>query len=204
VRKPRFFEFRDEDGSYALIRPLDDTRGRVVTSDVWEAGQLLYKNPKLTWEEAGKDAGPGTGFQTCLGPSDFAPGYSKDEDFDREDFQGHEEDRVLFELLESAEEPESDSRPGGPAVSPLYPARKEIAPDLLMHLVVHCLKIADPVQDDGRWDHLCGCPEGQLHPRTADALYAVVNSALRARELPSLDSILSALRALRAEEVEVA
>jgi hypothetical protein len=204
VRSPRFFEFRDEDGSYAVVRPLDESRGRVVTSDVWEAGVILYKNPKLTWEEAGKDVGVEAGFQTRLGPSDFAPDGPKAGDLDREDFHGHEEDRVLFDLLEADLEPESESRQGGPAERLLYPDRWEAPPDLLMHLVVHYLKITEPDHDDGRWDRLCGCPQRPLHQGTADVLYAVVTSALAERGLPNLDSIVSALRALRAEEVAVA
>src|SRR5579863_1417543 len=116
---PRLFEFLDPDGSCAIVRPLDDTRGRVVYSNVLEEGEILYKDPRLTWQQAGEDAGG----HTRLGPSDFPPGSPKEGDLDAEDFHRHEEERVLFDLLESAEAPEPDSFDREPFIRALYPAR---------------------------------------------------------------------------------
>jgi hypothetical protein len=60
-------EFRDLDGSYVLARRVDDVRCRVLASNVMAEGRVLYKNPRMSWEEAGRDLG---GF-TRLIPLDF-------------------------------------------------------------------------------------------------------------------------------------
>lgn len=55
--KPRFVEFRDLDGSYVLVRPLDEVRGRVVSSNRAARGRVLYKDGALSWERAAEDLG---------------------------------------------------------------------------------------------------------------------------------------------------
>src|SRR5471032_3315633 len=60
-------EFLDPDGSYALVQPFDEVRGRVLSSNVLEKGSVLHKDADLAWGEAAEDLG---GF-TRLGPSDF-------------------------------------------------------------------------------------------------------------------------------------
>jgi len=207
VRRPSLFQFRDEDGSYALVRPLDDARGRVVSSDLWEAGVILWKDPALTWEVAAALAGQGDSMSTRLGPHDFGLGSPKEGDLDREDFQGREENRVLFDLLGAVEEPEPEAPPSGPAerALPLDPA-EDPPDDLLQHLVVHYLRITEPGHDDGRWERHCSCTPLKLPaPGARSPLRRALSAALRARGLPSLEAILFALRAIRArKEVEVA
>ena len=197
---PRTFEFLDLDGSYALVRPLDETRGRVVYSNVLEQGELLFKNPRLTWKEAGEDAGG----CTRLGPSDFPQGTPKERDLDLEDFQGHEGDRILFDLLETSETPEAGPRLPGPSPEVMQPDGQEAPPDLLMHLVVHYLRMTEPGHDDGRWSRLCSCPEIRFQRRAATVLRDALSSALKARGLPRLERIILTLRAARAQEVKIA
>jgi hypothetical protein len=60
-------EFRDLDGSYVFARRVDDVRCRVLASNVMAQGRVLLKNPRMSWEEAGRDLG---GF-TRLVPLDF-------------------------------------------------------------------------------------------------------------------------------------
>jgi hypothetical protein len=171
-------------------------------SNVLEQGELLYKDPRLSWKEAGEDAG---GY-TRLGPSDFPQGDPKDRDLDTENFHGHEVNRVLFDLLEASEEPESASFDREPFVRVLYPAGGGGGdpPDLLMHLVVHYLRMTEPGHDDGRWGRLCSCPGILPHRRWAGALRYALSNALKQRGLPSLKKIILALRAVRVEEVSVA
>ena len=167
MRMPRTFEFLDPEGSYALVRPLDETRGRVVYSNVLEQGEILYKSPGLTWKEAGADAGG----STRLGPSDFPPATPKERDLDLEDFQGHEGDRVLFDLLEASDAPESDAQPSGPYRKVITPDTGGSAPDLLMHLLVHYLRMTEPGHNDGRWGNLCSCPKIRFNRRAAAFLF---------------------------------
>ena len=200
MRMSRLLEFLDQEGSYALVRPLDDTRGRVVYSTVHEQGEILYKDPRLTWDEASHDAGG----CTRMGPSDFALGSPKEGDLDAEDFHGHEENRVLFELLEHSEVPRSRSRVRKADTYVLSPAGSGEPPDdLLMHLVVHYLRMTEAGHDDGRWHHVCSCSEERLPRKNAGVLHDVIGIALKSRGLPSLEMIISALEAVRAEEVNV-
>ena len=200
MRTSRLFEFLDLDGSYALVRPLDDTRGRVMYSTLHEQGEILYKDPRLSWDEASRDAGG----STRMGPSDFGSGSSKEGDLDAEEFHGHEENRVLFEILEHSKVPRSPSRARRAAAYVLSPAgRGEPPDDLLMHLVVHYLRMTEPGHDDGRWHHVCGCPEERLPRKNANVLHDVIGIALEARGLPSLNTIISALETVRAEEVSL-
>lgn len=51
-------EFRDLDGSYALVRPLDDVRCRVIDSNVFEKGKELHlRDAACDWREGSEDIG---------------------------------------------------------------------------------------------------------------------------------------------------
>jgi hypothetical protein len=200
VRRSRLFDFLDRDGTYALIRPLDDTRGRVVYSTLHEEGEILYKDPRLTWDEAGQEAGG----STRMAPSGFPLCSPKDGDLDAEDFHGREEERVLFDLLEADEAPEAESHRPSPYQEILQHEGKGRPPDLLMHLVVHYLRLTEPGQSDGRWGRVCSCTGIRPHRSVARALGSAISNALRWRGLPSLNRIISALHAVQAKEVSSA
>lgn len=51
-------ELRDLDGSYALVRPIDDVRCRVIDSNVFQKGeQLRLKSVPYDWREGSQDIG---------------------------------------------------------------------------------------------------------------------------------------------------
>ena len=53
-------EFRDLDGTYVLVKPLDDVRGVVLNGTLHEQGQVLYKDASLSWKAASRDIGGAT------------------------------------------------------------------------------------------------------------------------------------------------
>lgn len=63
-------ELRDLDGSYALVRPLDDVRCRVIDSNVFAKGELLCLwNTPYDWIEGSEDLGG----CTRIGLADLIP-----------------------------------------------------------------------------------------------------------------------------------
>src|SRR5688572_29628295 len=85
-------EFRDPDGSYVLVQPLDEVRCRVLASNVTPKGDVLFKDAELTWQEAAEDLG---GY-TRLGLEELGP--ARDE-LPREDADYR--DLVLGERVEA-------------------------------------------------------------------------------------------------------
>jgi hypothetical protein len=53
-------ELRDLDGTYVLVKPLDDVRGVVLNGTLHEQGQVLYKGASLSWKAASRDIGGAT------------------------------------------------------------------------------------------------------------------------------------------------
>ena len=53
-------EFRDPDGTYVLVRPLDSVRGVVLDGTLHEQGQILYKRASVSWKRASSDIGGAT------------------------------------------------------------------------------------------------------------------------------------------------
>jgi hypothetical protein len=184
-------EFLDPDGSYALVQPFDEVRGRVLSSNVLEKGSVLHKDAELAWGEAAEDLG---GF-TRLGPSDFLevpevpgePAWNCD-DLVRllEDPPGSGgEERSLDPLLGLESPPLDQDRqdPGGLPV------------DLLLGLVRHFRKQHLKKDGGSRWVAPCRCPAFQVKgDRLRTRLAELLTAALETGRLPCLSWILLALR----------
>ncbi len=194
-------EFLDPDGSYALVQPFDEVRGRVLSSNVLPKGHVLHKDEKLSWSEAEEDLG---GF-TRLGPSDFLP---QGEAGPEPAWEGGEltswlldplassrEERILDPLLELESPPPGLGRP-----------EQEVDPvGLLLGLVRHFRKLHLTKEGTSRWVAPCRCPGFQVQgERLRARLHKLARAALLDRKLPSLSRILVALRETFGRRVDAA
>jgi hypothetical protein len=194
-------EFLDPDGSYALVQPFDEVRGRVLSSNVLEKGSVLHKDAELAWGEAAEDLG---GF-TRLGPSYFLE--------DREASAGPAWDSEdLVRLLEDplgtrGEEPSQDPLLGveSPPPAPATPEQDANPVGLLMRLVHHLWKQHQKKDGDSSWVAPCRCPAFQVRgEKQRTQLQELIAAALEKGRLPRLSRILVALRATLGRRVDAA
>lgn len=176
-------EFRDPDGSYALVQPFDEVRCRVISSNVLSKGLVLYKHADLTWEEAARESHGGT----RVGPSDLAA--LEERRFESSDYRDlirgevAEDPDPLRDLedtrstrLEAAEVP-ADPRAG------------------LLRLAFHYRKVHERREAGGRWMSVCRCPGFTPEGKPGYArLHAMIWVALFTKRLPSLPRMLGAIR----------
>ena len=182
-------EFRDPDGTYILAAPFDDARCRVLASNVLARGQVVCKDPELSWEEAAEDVG---GF-TRLAPDDLSPDESEDP-----------ETRSLLREIEDGDA--SFSRTSDDGLDPMTrvpdPASlgrltedddspHEILERLLVHyLRAHSGRSARDLARSG-----CGCPGFRLGgARTESRIHALVGLALAAKRFSDLERLVDAYR----------
>ncbi len=194
-------EFLDPDGSYALVQPFDEVRGRVLSSNVLPKGHVLHKNEKLSWSEAAEDLG---GF-TRLGPSDFLP----------EGEAGLEPAWEGSELLEQLEEHLGYSREEpiqnpalkreSPTLEPPKPSAWEDPVGFLLGLVRHTRKLHEQDAGESRWVATCRCPAFQVPgERLRARLHKIITAALEKGRRPRLSPILIALRESFARRADAA
>jgi hypothetical protein len=184
-------EFLEPDGTYALVQPFDEVRGRVLSSNVLEKGTVLHKAAVLDWEDAAENLG---GF-TRLGLSDLLP---KDEAWPDPVWEGSE----LLSLLEehlgpSREEPVQDPalKRESPAPEPPKPSAGEDPVGFLLGLVRHTRKLHEQDEGEFRWVAPCRCPAFQVKAdRLRTRLYKLITTALEKGRGPRLARILVALR----------
>ena len=182
-------EFRDPDGSYILAAPFDDARCRVLASNVLARGQVVCKDPELSWEEAAEDVG---GF-TRLAPDDLFPAEPEDAEAGsllREIEDGHASfSRTSDDGLDPM------TRVPDPASLGRLPEDGEDPHAILQRLLVHYLG-AHP----GRSAHDlarsgCGCPGFRLGgSRTESRIHALVGLALAAKRFPDLEKLVETCR----------
>jgi hypothetical protein len=188
-------EFRDPDGSYALVQPLDEVRCRVIASNVAEKDQVLYNGDALDWPDAAEDLGGFTRLGPCemLGPEDEElpdPG---------EDDQEHrgEDGRPPADPLAHVEDPR-------------YSKCHEQAIDAdfqveILRLAIHYQQVHERKDGETRWVTLCRCPDyAPLGDVPRARFHAMVSVALLAEQLPSLSQIRGAILAVSHEHAEVA
>jgi hypothetical protein len=194
-------EFIDPDGSYALVQPFDEVRGRVLSSNVLEKGSVLHKDAELAWGEAAEDLG---GF-TRLGPSDFLQDgvASAEPAWDSEDLVRLLEDPLGSRGAEIHQDPllDLESPPPGSATS------EEVAEPvgLLLRLVHHLRKHHEKKDRGSCWVAPCRCPAFQVKgTRLQTQLLELIAAALEKGKLPRLSRILVALRASFGRRVDAA
>jgi len=182
-------EFLDPDGSYALVQPFDEVRGRVLSSNVLEKGSVLHKDAELAWDDAAEDLG---GF-TRLGPSDFL----RDEGAAPEPAW---ENADLVRLLEERDHAATPSRTQDPFLGleskPATPAEDSEPVGLLRRLVRHLRKQHLKREAGSRWVAPCRCPGFQVKGgRLRSRLLELLTEAFEKEKLPRLSRILAAVRA---------
>ena len=196
-------EFLDPDGSYALVQPFDEVRGRVLSSNVLPKGHVLHKDEKLSWSEAAEDLG---GF-TRLGPSDFLPegeawlepaGEGRELTQWLEDPLGSSREELILDPLLAQESP-----PPGPARPEQGAGEDPVS--LLLRLVRHNRKLHVRKEGGSCWVASCRCPAFQVQgDRLRARLHKLARAALLERKLPSLSRILVALRESFGRRVDAA
>jgi len=185
-------EFTDPDGSYALVQPFDEVRGRVLSSNVLAKGSVLHKDAELAWGEAAEDLG---GF-TRVGPSDFLLDGAL---LDEPQWKSEDLVRLLEDTRgEGGEEPSQDPLQGvespPPAPATAEPEARPVG--LLLGLVRHFRK--HHLKKDGAscWVSPCRCPAFQVKgARLETQLQELIAVALEKGRLPRLSRILIALQA---------
>jgi hypothetical protein len=180
-------EFRDPDGSYALVQPFDEVRCRVIASNVAEKDRVLYKGDLLDWQDAAEDLG---GF-TRLGPCEMLAPVEEDPPAERE---------------EVAEFVDEDGRPSADPLAlvedPRYSKRREQATqaDLqvaILRLAIHYRQVHERKNSGTRWMNLCRCPRYAAGGDATQArLHVMVSVALLSEQLPSLPRIRAAIPAV--------
>jgi len=194
-------EFLDPDGSYALVQPFDEFRGRVLSSNVLEKGSVLHKDAELAWGEAAEDLG---GF-TRLSPSDFLHDgvASAEPAWNSEDLV-----RLLEDPLGAADEKRSHDPLTGLESPPPDPAVLDQEADpvgLLLRLVRHLRKQHQKKDGGSCWVAPCRCPAFQVKgDRLRTRLQELITAALEKGRLPRLSRILLALRARFGRRVDAA
>jgi len=172
-------EFRDLDGSYLLLRPLDDIRCLVLDSNVAQRGELLYKEERLTWSEAARDLG---GY-TRVAPSELLAAA---------DLPRRESMDYRHLILGTTEQSESDpghllKDAGLSSDRDLEDPRASLLRLALHYRRAHARRGSAPSR--------CRCPgfspEGDLK---AGRFHALISIALITRTLPSLSRMLGAIR----------
>jgi hypothetical protein len=192
VNRP-IIEFLDPDGSYALVQPFDEVRGRVLSSNVFEKGSVLHKSEELCWTEAAEDLG---GF-TRLGPADLlSPG----EDGPAPVWEESE----LLGMLEEQMGPgraEPGGDPGPQAISPApgydrgAPGDEEDPVGFLLGLVGHIRQLHEKRGRGPRGVTPCRCLAFRVNDdRLRTRLRQRIASALQKERLPRLTRILVSLR----------
>jgi hypothetical protein len=194
-------EFLDPDGSYALVQPFDEVRGRVLSSNVLEKGSVLHKDAELPWGEAAEDLG---GF-TRLGPSDFLLDVvaSAEPSWKSEDLVRLLEDPLGSRGEELREDPllRLESPPPGSATPDQAPG----AVDVLLRLVRHFRKQHLRKDEGSCWVAPCRCPAFQVEgARLESELQELITAALDKGRLPRLSRILLALGARFGRRVDAA
>jgi len=194
-------EFLDPDGSYALVQPFDEVRGRVLSSNVLEKGSVLHKDAELAWGEAAEDLG---GF-TRLGPSDFLHdgALSAEPAWNSEDLV-----RLLEDPLDTQGEVPSHDPMRNLESPPPVPATLDQDADpvgLLLRLVRHLRKTHRKKDAGSCWVAPCRCPAFQVKgDRLRTRLQELITAALEKGRLPRLSRILVALRARFDRRVDAA
>jgi hypothetical protein len=186
-------EFLDPDGSYALVQPFDEVRGRVLASNVLLKGNILHKDEELTWTEAAEDLG---GF-TRLGLSDLLP---KDEAWQEPVW----EDSELLTLLEEHLGPSREKLIADPRLQVESPPPEDAKPKVgaaedpvgfLLSLIRHTRKLHERNVGETRWVAPCRCPAFQVKgDRLRTRLEELLTAALEKGRTPRLSRILLALR----------
>ncbi|HVR85542.1 MAG TPA: hypothetical protein VMU54_14590 [Planctomycetota bacterium] len=184
-------EFLDPDGSYALVQPFDEVRGRVLSSNVLEKGSVLHKDAELAWGEAAEDLG---GF-TRLSPSDFLQDgvASAEPSWDSEDLCRLLEDPLGDEDEERSRDPllDLESPPPGPAI----PDQEADPVGFLLRLVRHLWNRHLKKDGGSCWVTLCRCPAFQVKgERLRTRLQELITAALEKGRLPRLSRVLVSLR----------
>lgn len=194
-------EFLDPDGSYALVQPFDEVRGRVLSSNVLEKGSILYKDAELAWGDAAEDLG---GF-TRLGPSDFfQDGEASGEPaWDSEDLVRLLEDPMDDGHEELSRDPLSD--PESPPPGPTTSEQSGEPVGVLLSLVRHLRKQHEKKDGGSCWVTPCRCRAFHVKSdRLRTRLQELITVALEKVRLPRLSRILGALRLTFGPSVDAA
>lgn len=65
MRKSERFEFSDLDGNYIFVETIDETRCRVILSNLARPGKILHLPADLFWKNASEDLGGYTQLLPC-------------------------------------------------------------------------------------------------------------------------------------------
>ena len=182
-------EFRDPSGSYVLALPVDEVRCRVLASNVLGRGQLAYKDPEMTWDEAARDLG---GF-TRLSPEDLAPETPeevaeelvlRDLEAGNRSFSRTSDDGLG--LLARIPDPASLGQP---------PEGTDDLRGVLERLLVHYVRAHAGRPARRLAQTRCECPGFRAGASRGQArLHALVGLALAAKGFSDLDSLVHAYR----------
>jgi len=182
-------EFRDLDGTYVLVKPLDDVRGVVLNGNRHARGEVLYKDADLRWEEAARDIGGAT----RLSPEDLVVEEVEESDFPTPEFTDEDGD-----LLEGEHEAPEDLLERGAAKSedPLEGAYEEIGLDVMFRRLLRHYRLEHTTRvNRTRTVEDCQCPgwvPSDDDP-TANWIHGLVVTALRQRKVTA---ILRSLRSM--------
>jgi hypothetical protein len=144
-------EFRDPDGTYVLVKPMDEVRGIVLNGTHHRRGQVIRKSSHLSWGASVQDIGGAT----RLSPEDLVPLESENAlDYPLPESMDDEE-----EIFESAHK-DVETRSSGSAVQ--IPAGSGTDPDiraLIRRLVTHYRREHEIGSGRLRRIEPCRCPQ---------------------------------------------
>lgn len=176
-------EFRDPDGSYVLVQPLDEVRCRVIDSNVTLKGEVLYKDRDLSWKQAQKDCG---GY-TRVGADELLRREEKDQlDHATEmaSLGGRPARAISIPEIGEGEGPFGD----GIDIDAEHLGTLE-------RLQAHYLNAHWHHDEKGSWTSLCNCPGyGPSDEQSRDRLNAVVSIVVSAGRIPPLHRIIRTVR----------